>query len=125
MFQMGNMYLFVNGGLQLYFGGKSESCFKWLQNGDLLRSPAQPNSFHNMNCADEAQLDGSNLLRRGNLVPGLHFAQGIPAEVGQVHHEAIGRLALSVSPSLSLAPKPPSFLKHVLRLVDVQGIPTK
>ena len=28
----------VNGGFQLYFGAKA-TCFKWLQNGDLLRSP--------------------------------------------------------------------------------------
>ena len=29
----------VNGGKPLYFGVEKATCFKWLQNGDLLRAP--------------------------------------------------------------------------------------
>ena len=31
----------VNGGVQLYLGVEKATCFKWLQDGDLLRSPVQ------------------------------------------------------------------------------------
>ena len=34
------------GGVQLYVGVEKATCFKWLQNGDILRSPVQKWANH-------------------------------------------------------------------------------